>query len=86
MTLITHLAFGLLAITAGIVGLKYNFQLVGITGRLDWIESKLGSGSTYLAYKLLALLLVIGGALYATGLAGSVGNLFLNPIRSLFPH
>lgn len=72
---------GILAIIVGIFLLKYNYQLVGYTGRQDWIESKLGSGSTYLAYKLLALVIVIGGLLAVTGLGGSVLNWALSPLR-----
>ena len=84
--LINHIVFGLLAIILGIITLKYNFQIVNNTSRLEWIESKLGGGMTYTVYKLLSLLLVIGGILYLTGLYGPVLNWLLSPLASIFPH
>ena len=74
---------GLLAVVIGVVSLKYNYQLVGFTGRQDWIESKLGSGSTYLAYKMLSVLLVVGGLIFAVGLGSKVEGWLLAPLANL---
>ena len=79
-----HLIYGVIMIGLGVIGLKYNYQLVNMTGRQDWIESKLGGGSTYLAYKLFALLLVVFGLLLATGLADPVLTTLLGPLRGAF--
>ena len=76
--------YGILAIIAGTVMLKYNFKLANYTGRQDWIESKLGPGTTYLAYKLLALIVILGGLLAVTNLGGSVLNWALSPFQHLF--
>ena len=81
---IAHLIYGLIIVGLGVVGLKYNYQIVGFTGRQDWIESKLGGGSTYLAYKLFALLTVILGLLLATGLIDPVLNTLLGPLKGTF--
>jgi hypothetical protein len=78
------LIYGLIMVGLGIVGLKYNYQIVGFTGSQDWIESKLGAGSTYLGYKLLALLLIIFGLLLATGLADPVFRSILSPLKGVF--
>lgn len=85
MLSLMHFFYGLLAVGIGTLTLKYNYQLVNLTGRQDWIESKLGSGSTYLAYKLLALLIVIFGILYAIGLDGPVLKALFSPLQGLFP-
>jgi len=79
-----HLIYGFIMIGLGVVGLKYNYQIVGFTGRQDWIESKLGGGSTYLAYKLFALFLVIFGLLLATGLADPVLTTLFSPLKNTF--
>jgi len=79
-----HFFIGILVTALGAVALRYNYQLVGITGRQDWIENKLGAGSTYWVFKLLALTVVVGGVLYATGFGNSVFNFLLSPLRGLF--
>lgn len=79
-----QIVYGILAIITGTVMLKFNYQLVGLTGRQDWIESKLGSGTTYLAYKLLAIFIVIAGILVATGLGTPFFTWLLSPLRNFF--
>ena len=81
---IQHLFFGAIAIALGVTALRYNYQLVNMTGRQDWIESKLGSGSTYLAYKLFSLVIIIGGILYFTGLGTPVFQWLLSPLNGVF--
>ncbi len=81
---LAHLIYGIILVGLGVVALKYNYQIVGFTGRQDWIESKLGAGSTYLAYKLVALIVVIFGLLLATGLANPALNSLLGPLKTAF--
>ncbi len=76
--------YGILAIAIGTILLKYNFRLVNYTGRQDWIESKLGSGSTYLAYKLFAVIIVVGGILAITGLGAGLLRWALSPFHQFF--
>jgi hypothetical protein len=78
------LIYGLIMVALGVVALKYNYQIVGFTGRQDWIESKLGGGSTFLAYKLFALLLILFGLLTATGLIDPFLNTILGPLKNTF--
>jgi hypothetical protein len=84
MFTLAHFIYGIIMVGIGIITLKFNYQIVGFTGRQDWIESKLGGGSTYLAYKLFALLLVVFGLLLATGLIDPVLNGLLGPLRTAF--
>ena len=79
-----QILYGILAIAVGTLMLKFNFQLVNFTGRQDWIENKLGSGSTYLAYKIFAILIVFLGILVITGLGGPFGNKLFSPLKNLF--
>ena len=79
---VSHILWGLLAIGVGVVALKFNYQLVGFTGRQDWIESKLGSGSTYFAFKILAVLLIGFGIIFALGLGDSIGRALFSPLTN----
>lgn len=82
---IQQIVYGLIAIVLGVITLKYNFQIVNNTSRLEFIEDKLGYGTTYLVYKILSVLLVLGGILYLTGLYRPVLDWALAPIIGLFP-
>ncbi len=84
--LIQRIIFSLIAIALGVVSLKYNYQLVNNTVRLDFIESKIGPGSTYLVYKILSVALVLGGLLYLTGFSPAVLDWLVAPIANAFPH
>lgn len=75
---------GILVAAAGALALKYNYQLVGFTGHQDWIESKLGAGSTYGVYKILSILLAIGGVIYAVGLGDATFGWLLSPLNGIF--
>ena len=76
--------YGLLAIVIGVLALKFNFQLVNMTGRQDWIESKLGGGSTFFVYKLFAVCIIFGGVLYLTGFGNAFFGWLFSPLRGLF--
>jgi hypothetical protein len=82
--LFQHIIYGLILIAAGIVTLKYNFQIVNNTARLQWIESKLGAGSTFLVYKLISIVLVLFGILFLTGFSNAFLNWLLSPVRGVF--
>ncbi|HSX48168.1 MAG TPA: hypothetical protein VLF41_01535 [Candidatus Nanoarchaeia archaeon] len=78
--LIQRIIYGTLIIAIGVITLKYNYQLVNTTGRQDWIENILGGGSTYFAFKLFSIILVLGGLLYMTGLGSGVAQQILSPL------
>lgn len=85
MFTLAHFFYGIIIIALGIVGLKFNYQIVNYTGRQNWIEDKLGGGSTFLAYKLFALLMVVIGLLLAVGLINPVLTSVFSPFKALFP-
>lgn len=82
--MIERIFYSTLLIGVGILSLKYNFQIVNNTSRLEWIESKLGAGSTFLVYKLLSILLVLAGILYLTGFGPAVLTWLLSPLQNIF--
>jgi hypothetical protein len=83
MIRIGNLFYGLLAVAAGVVALKFNYQLVGFTGHIDAVERYLGAGSTYAFVKFLSVLLIVGGFLYMTGLYNPVLKTLLSPLAHL---
>ncbi len=81
---LSHFFIGLIVAALGTAAIKYNFQLVNMTGSQDWIESKLGGGSTYFVYKIFGLLAIVCGLLYATGLATPFFDWLLSPFAGIF--
>ena len=76
---------GIILTALGVLGLRFTFQIAGFTGRQDWIESKLGSGTTYGAYKFFSVILVLVGILEAIGMLHGVMAWLLSPLQQLFP-
>ena len=48
--------------------------LVDFTGRVGWAERNLGATGTYTLYKLIGLVLILGGTMYLTGTFQSIMN------------
>jgi hypothetical protein len=82
---LAHIFYGFMAVALGVASMKYNYQLVGFTGNVDFFERFLGPGGSYFGFKLLSMILIIGGLLYMTGLGDAVLNIVLSPLSSLFP-
>lgn len=83
--IINQIFFGLLAVALGTIGLKYNYQLVGITGHVGIFEKVLGPGGTYLGFKLLSLVLIVGGFIYITGLHNPILDILAEAVKPFFP-
>lgn len=49
--------------------LKYTEPIVRMVGKMDWAERRLGMGGTYTAWKLIAILLIVGSLVYLTTVA-----------------
>jgi hypothetical protein len=49
--------------------LKYTEPLVRMIGKMSWAERYLGMGGTYTAWKLIAVLLIVGSLVYLTSAA-----------------
>jgi hypothetical protein len=79
-----QILLGMLFLALGVVSLKYNYQLVGITGNISWVEKYLGGGSTYAFFKMLSVVLCLGGFLYMTGLSDPVFRWMLSPLAQFF--
>ncbi|MBM2820909.1 MAG: hypothetical protein HW405_669 [Candidatus Berkelbacteria bacterium] len=49
--------------------LKYTEPIVRMVGKMEWAERYLGAGGTYSAWKLIAILLIVGSLVYLTTVA-----------------
>lgn len=82
--MVLQIILGAIAIAVGVAGLKYNFALTNTFPRLEFFERNLGGGSSYGIYKLICVVLVIGGILYMTGFGGAIISWLLSPLAKLF--
>jgi hypothetical protein len=71
---------GLIVAALGVLFVKYNYQIVGMTGRQDWIENTLGAGSTYFVFKIMGVIVIFGALLYGTGLLEPVMGWLFSPL------
>jgi hypothetical protein len=79
-----HLLLGLVAVVLGAVALKYNYQLVGFTGHIEFVERYLGYGSTYAFVKMMSVVVILGGLMYMFGLFTPVFGWLLSPLARFF--
>lgn len=75
---------GLLFVITGTAMLVFNRQIYGFTGGLDFIENHL-RGGTPAFLKLVALILVVVGLLFVTGLGSFITRPIANALNQLFP-
>lgn len=81
---IQNIFVGILIIAAGVLSLKFNYQLVNMIGRDNVFERHLGPGTTYPVFKIISLITVFAGTLVVLGIHGTVGEFLLAPLINLF--
>lgn len=74
----------IIAIAIGVITLKYNYQIAGMTGPQDWIERWMGAGSTYGFFKFLSIIIVLAGILNLAGLLDNLMFWLLSPLINIF--
>ena len=79
-----NLIIGIIMVVLGVLVLKYTYAVANFTGRVEWIEDKLGGGTTFGVYKLLAVFMVIIGLLIITGLGGPIVDAVFEPLGDSF--
>jgi hypothetical protein len=85
MDIFLQIVVGLGLTAIGVIALKFNYQLVGMTGNVGFAERYLGAGGTYSLYKIVGVILTIFGLVYATGLGAPVLTWLLSPVAKFFP-
>jgi hypothetical protein len=79
----TTVLIGLLMIIAGVLALKFNYQLSNSFGGLGSLTRYIGSGNQYGVFKLLSIVVIFVGFLIMFGLADNFLNVILSPFKSL---
>lgn len=82
--LIANFITGLLIISLGVLGLRFNFKIVNNFGRNNIFERKLGSGSTYMVFQLGAIAVVVAGLLTMFSLHDNILNFIFSPLIDTF--
>ncbi len=80
----SHFFIGLTMVAIGVIGVKFTFQIVNLTGPQDWLERFTGPGSTYGIFKIFGVLLAIAGLIFATGYGWELMNFLFSPLKGLF--
>ena len=81
---VTNMIVGLLLCGVGAIALQMNYRLTNLFGRNNVFERKLGPGSTYFVFQVLAVGLTIFGALMTVSLHDNVLRLIFSPLSSIF--
>ena len=66
MSFFARLLLLLVAIGLGILIERFTERIVNFIGYSGWAEAKLGAGGTYTMWKLIGLIVIIGGLLNFT--------------------
>ena len=66
MSFFARLLLLLVAIGLGILIERFTERIVNFIGYSGWAEAKLGAGGTYTMWKLIGLIVIIGGLLNIT--------------------
>ncbi len=82
MGIIGQIILGLLMVVGGILLLKNNYQ-VSNNMRISFAETHLGSGGSYLAWKLLSILLIFAGFSVMFGFYDNILAFILSPLTNI---
>lgn len=81
---VVNFFFGMFIVAIGAAGIKYNGPIVHMFGQNNWFERKIGRGTTFLVYQLLAILVIIFGFLMMFSYHDNVMSILLSPLTELF--
>ncbi|OGE81578.1 MAG: hypothetical protein A3H72_03105 [Candidatus Doudnabacteria bacterium RIFCSPLOWO2_02_FULL_48_8] len=73
--------WGMVWVVIGFLLIRYNYLLVGFFGHVPWAEQHIGGGGTYTLYKIVGVIVIILGMLYAFNAVGFLTG----PAGTLFP-
>ena len=82
MGIIGQIILGLLMVAGGVLLLKNNYQ-VSNNLRISFAEQHLGSGGSYLAWKVLSILLIFAGFTVMFGFYDNVLAFLLSPLTNI---
>ncbi len=83
MGILGQIILGLLMVAGGVALLKYNYQVANSI-HLRVIEDHLGSGSGYLIWKVISVLVILAGFTVIFGFHDDILGWILSPLTNLF--
>jgi uncharacterized membrane protein YphA (DoxX/SURF4 family) len=82
MGIIPQIIIGLLMVVVGVLLIKNNYQ-VSNNMRIAFAEEHLGSGGSYLVWKVLAILLILAGFSVVFGFYDNILAFILSPLTNI---
>ena len=82
MQLLGQILLGLLMIGAGVLLLKYNYQVANNL-RISFAEQHMGGGGSYSLWKIIAILVVIAGLTVMFGIWDNILGGLLSPLTNV---
>lgn len=82
MGILGQIIIGLLMVVGGVLLLKNNYAITNNL-RISFAEEKLGSGSSYLVWKLLSILLILVGFTVMFGFYDEILAFILSPLTNI---
>ncbi len=82
MGIFGQILLGLIIIVAGVLTLMKNYQVANSLP-LQWLEQKLGPGSSYSIWKILSILMVFVGFTVMFGFSDNVLEFLLSPLTNM---
>jgi hypothetical protein len=80
---IAQFLIGILFAAFGALIIRYTPWIVQNVAPIGWAERHLAAGGSYFVYRVLGLVIFLGGLLYAIGLLDAAVRLVLGPILGL---
>ena len=81
MQILLHLILGLAIMAAGVLTLKNNYRVAN-TMLIGFAEQHLGAGGSYLAWKLLSILIIFAGLTVFFGIYDNILGWLLSPLTN----
>mgnify|MGYP001120859907 CR=1 FL=1 len=81
MHLLGQILLGLILIVAGVLLIKYNYQ-VSNNLRISFAEQHMGSGGSYLLWKIIGVVVIIAGLTVMFGLSDNVLAWIFSPLTN----
>jgi uncharacterized membrane protein YphA (DoxX/SURF4 family) len=82
MHLIGQILLGLIMVVGGVLLLKYNYQ-VSNNLRISFAEQHMGSGGSYLLWKIIGVVVVIAGITVVFGFSDNILAWIFSPITNV---
>lgn len=82
--IVLNFIVGILIVTVGALGVRYNQQIVEAFGQANWFERKMGQGATFPVFMAFAFLIILFGFFTMVSLHDNILRIIFAPVIVLF--